>query len=229
MLETADIVTAIDHSADARTARTLLARAVEAHPQLASELVEQPLVRDGLIALACASRSLSSAVIADDTLLDPLREPEDFSRERGIDAYRAAWSADPTGDERGLRRWKRRELLRVAARDLLGVADMPGVGRELAGLAQVCLEGALAIVDPDVEFAVIGMGKLGGRELNYASDIDVLFVHDGDADAAERAARALLTTMTSPTEAGIVFHTDANLRPEGRSGPLTRSIESYAS
>jgi hypothetical protein len=86
LLETADIVTAIDHSADARTARTLLARAVEAHPQLASELVEQPLVRDGLIALACASRSLSSAVIADDTLLDPLRDRRTSPR-APVDAY----------------------------------------------------------------------------------------------------------------------------------------------
>ena len=72
------------------------------------------------------------------------------------------------------------------------------------------------------------MGKLGGRELNYASDIDVLFVHDGDGDAAERAARALLATMTVPSEDGIVFRTDANLRPEGRQGPLTRTVESYA-
>ncbi len=73
------------------------------------------------------------------------------------------------------------------------------------------------------------MGKLGGRELNYASDIDVLFVHEGDADAAERTARALLATMTTPSEDGIVFRTDANLRPEGRQGPLTRTLDSYAS
>ena len=77
--------------------------------------------------------------------------------------------------------------------------------------------------------AVVGMGKLGGRELNYASDIDVLFVHEGDADAAERAARALLATMSTPSEDGIVFRTDANLRPEGREGPLTRTLDSYAS
>ncbi len=228
LLETADVVAAIEHSADARTARTLLTRAVEAHPDLAAELVERPLVRDGLVALACASRSLSSAVIADATLLDPLRDPEEFARERNVETYRVAWH-DQVGDDGALRRWKRREVLRIAARDLLDAADMPGVGRELAALAEVCLEGALAIVGPDVEFAVIGMGKLGGRELNYASDIDVLFVHDGDPDAAERAARALLSTMTTPTADGIVFRTDANLRPEGRSGPLTRTIESYGS
>ena len=229
MLDTADILAAVERSADARTAHTLLVRAVEAHPDLAPELVESPLVRDGLVALACASRSLSSAIVADATLLDPLRDPDEFSRERGVDAYRMAWHAEKTDDDRALRHWKRRELLRIAVRDLLGIADMPAVGRELAALAQVCLESALTIVQPDVDFAVIGMGKLGGRELNYASDIDVLFVHDGDTDAAERAARALLATMTTPTEDGIVFRTDANLRPEGRSGPLTRTIQSYAS
>ncbi len=229
MHETPALATAIERSADARTARMLLERAVEEHAGLADELVTDPLVRDGLIALACASRSLSSAVVADDSLLEPLRDPDDFARERTVESYRTSWSAVPEHDAQALRRWKRRELLRVAVRDLLGTADMPAVGRELAALAAVCLEAALAIVDPAVRFAVIGMGKLGGRELNYASDVDVLFVHDGDADAAEHTARAVLSTMTSSNEYGIVFRTDANLRPEGRQGPLTRTLESYAS
>ena len=168
-------------------------------------------------------------MIADPSLLDPLRDAADFAQERTIDAYRSSWQKEGEPDGRALRRWKRRELLRVAARDLLAAADMPAVGRELAALAQVCVEGALTIVDADTPVAVIGMGKLGGRELNYASDIDVLFVHEGDADAAERTARALLATMTTPSEDGIVFRTDANLRPEGRQGALTRTLDSYAS
>src|SRR5262249_7983402 len=86
---------------------------------------------------------------------------------------------------------------------------------------------ALDLVNPDAPLAVIGMGKLGGRELNYASDVDVLFVHDGDGAVAERAARALLTTMSAPTADGIVFRTDADLRPEGRSGPLSRTLNAY--
>ncbi|MFI5372598.1 MAG: bifunctional [glutamine synthetase] adenylyltransferase/[glutamine synthetase]-adenylyl-L-tyrosine phosphorylase [Candidatus Eisenbacteria bacterium] len=223
------LAAAIERSADARTAHTVLARALEAHPGLAEELMSSPLVRDGLIALACASRSLSSAVIADASLLDPLRNPEDLARERTVDGFRAAWHEYRDHDDRALRQWKRRELLRTAVRDLLGPADMPAVGRELAALAQVCLEAALVLVEVDVPFAVIGMGKLGGRELNYASDIDVLFVHSGDADDAERAARGLLAAMTTATEDGIVFRTDANLRPEGRAGPLTRTIASYES
>jgi glutamate-ammonia-ligase adenylyltransferase len=222
-----DLETAIERSADATTARRLVARAVEAHPELASELDEEPLLRDGLVVLACASRALASAVIADATTLEPLRAPDEIRRERTVETYRARWAEEGTHDAGGLRRWKRRELVRIAVRDLLGIADMPTVGRELAELARVCLEGALGIVDPDVTMAVIGMGKLGGRELNYASDVDVLFVHEGDGEAADRAARAVLATMSAASEDGIVFRTDANLRPEGREGPLSRTLASY--
>ena len=220
---------AIDTSADASTARTVVARIVDAHPGIGDELLEHRRLRLGLVALACASRSLSSAVIADPTLLDPLRDTDDLGGERTVDTYLSAWHAFGEPDAGGLRRWKRREMLRVAARDLLGVADLPAVGRELAALAQVCLAAALEIVGPDLPFAIVGMGKLGGRELNYASDIDVLFVHEGDAENADRVARAVITAMSEPTADGIVFRTDANLRPEGRAGRLSRTLESYAS
>ena len=229
ILDAPEIVDAIDRSADAATARTVVARVIEAHPDVADELVERALVRDGVVALACASRSLSSAVVADASLLDPLRDETAFARERDVDAYERAWPLFGSREEGALRRWKRQELLRIATRDLLGFADLPAVGRELAALAQVCLGGALDILGTDLPFAVIGMGKLGGRELNYASDIDVLFVHDGDTDTAERIARALLATMSETTVDGIVFRTDANLRPEGRAGRLSRTLESYAS
>src|SRR5207244_5923585 len=78
-----------------------------------------------------------------------------------------------------------------------------------------------------VPMAVVGMGKLGGRELNYASDVDVMFVHDGETHEAERAAQVLLRTMSDQTAEGIVFRTDADLRPEGRSGALSRPLGAY--
>jgi [glutamine synthetase] adenylyltransferase / [glutamine synthetase]-adenylyl-L-tyrosine phosphorylase len=229
ILDAPALADAIARAADAATARTVVARVIEAHPDLADELVEHRMLRDGLVALACASRSLSSAVVADATLLDPLRDDTAFAHERNADDYETERHARGADDDGGLRRWKRRELLRIATRDLLGFADLPAVGRELAALAQVCLGAALDIVGVELPFVVIGMGKLGGRELNYASDIDVLFVHEGDTDTAERAARALLATMSSTTVDGIVFRTDANLRPEGRSGRLSRTLDSYRS
>ena len=223
------VVRALERSADATIARTLLARAIEAHPPLADELVRDELVRDGLVALACVSRSLSSAVVAEPEMLTPLRDRDDFFHERGLEGYRHTWRGVSAGGDRALRRWRRRELLRIATRDLLGAADLPAVGRELSALADSSLEAALDLVAPEIPFAVIGMGKLGGQELNYASDIDVLFVHEGDHGRGEHIARMVLATMTTRTEDGIVFRTDANLRPEGRSGPLTRTLDSYSS
>ena len=152
------------------------------------------------MALIDASRSLSEAVIADVGLLAPLDDPDGLAVECPLERYtagaRRAVEDDGADPGRGLRRWKRRQLLRIAVRDVLGLADLPAVGRELASLAEGCLQAALGLGPAyDVRVAVIGMGKLGGRELNYSSDVDVLFVHDGDSAVAERIARALLTTM----------------------------------
>ncbi|MGH9025462.1 MAG: bifunctional [glutamine synthetase] adenylyltransferase/[glutamine synthetase]-adenylyl-L-tyrosine phosphorylase [Acidimicrobiia bacterium] len=232
-LEQAALVDAIEASADAHTARTVLARVLDANPGLADELGEPGpnVVRDGLVAVAVASRSLSNAVVRDASLLDPLRDPS-FAAEQTPDRYRAHATGavtDATDPAAALRRWKQRELLRIAARDLLGAADLPTVGRELAALADACLAGALEVAAPSAPVAIVGMGKLGGRELNYASDVDVMFVHTVDGNEAEHAARAVLQVMAAPTADGIVFRTDADLRPEGRAGPLTRSLDSYLS
>jgi len=232
VLDTRPVADALERSADAALARTVLSRIVEADPSVAEELREQPLVRDALIAVACASRALSSAIVSDLSLLDVLRATDDLAAERSVADFvtsAASFAAAHRADDSGavLRRWKRREYLRIAVRDLLGMASLPAVGRELAGLADVCLGRALELAAPGVPFAVIGMGKLGGCELNYASDVDVLFVHEGDATEADRVARAVLATMTTPTADGIVFRTDADLRPEGRSGALSRNLESY--
>ncbi len=119
-----------------------------------------------------------------------------------------------------------------AARDLLGFAPVEVVERELTGLAEACLEAAVATLEPSLPFAVLGMGRLGGAELSYASDIDVLFVYDGDSpadfDVAERLAEALVTEIGATTAEGQTFRIDARLRPEGNQGPLARSLGGYA-
>ncbi len=125
----------------------------------------------------------------------------------------------------GLRRFKRREMLRVALADLAGTADVAEVGRGLAAIADACLEASLG--DPPQPFAVIGMGKLGGEDLNYSSDIDVLFVSRGDPRVAETLASDLMKAIGEVTPEGQAFRIDAGLRPEGKSGPLARSLDSY--
>jgi glutamate-ammonia-ligase adenylyltransferase len=228
LLDAPAVVEACERSADPALARRGLRAVEEARPDAAEELAGGGRLLEAVVAVACASDSLVGAIAADPAMLGAIRD-EPLDGERDEHAFLRAASAVLDDDDplRELRRWKRREMLRIAARDLLGLADLRSVGRELAGLARACLEVAVRIADPALPFAVVGMGKLGGRELNYASDVDVLFVHDGDPHEGERAARAVLQAMAGHTDHGYVFRTDANLRPEGRSGPLSRSLDAY--
>ena len=134
---------------------------------------------------------------------------------------------DRLGVEDGPRRFRRRSMLRVAARDLSG-APFDDIVREITGIAEACLRAACRRVAPDV--AVIGLGKLGGGELNYSSDVDVLFVHAGAGperqEAVDRACAAVIRTLSEPTAEGIALRIDAALRPGGRSAELSRSVES---
>ncbi|GAA5029393.1 bifunctional [glutamine synthetase] adenylyltransferase/[glutamine synthetase]-adenylyl-L-tyrosine phosphorylase [Terrabacter aeriphilus] len=139
----------------------------------------------------------------------------------------------------------RRGLLQIAALDVTArdpLSEMPWVGEALAELAEAALEAALAIAREEYgegheacRLAVIGMGKTGGGELNYVSDVDVIFVAepaDGvDEDTALRVGTALATaTMracSTPTAEGSLWPVDAALRPEGKQGPLVRTIRSH--
>jgi glutamate-ammonia-ligase adenylyltransferase len=141
----------------------------------------------------------------------------------------------------------RRRLLALAARDLTGDASLEQVAAELADLAAAALEAALAIARAGLphgsvpcRLAVIAMGKCGARELNYASDVDVIFVaepagpgpaEDGGETAALRTATqlaaGLIQVCSQSTPEGALFPVDPNLRPEGRSGPLVRTLASH--
>ena len=145
---------------------------------------------------------------------------------RGVDALIAELEADVArlGTESGLRRFRRRAMLRVAARDLRG-APLEEVVEEVSAVADACLGLAARTVGAD-GFGVIGMGKLGGAELNYASDVDVVFVHGEDVSPEEGSRRAagLIRLLSEPTVDGAALRVDAGLRPEGRAGALSRSL-----
>ena len=140
----------------------------------------------------------------------------------------------------------RRVLLRLASRDLAHHLGVDDTAAELADLAAGTLDAALAIARAKVgedssscRLAVIAMGKCGGHELNYVSDVDVIFVAepgDGaespeDERQALKAATQLASTMmqvcSENTAEGTIWPVDANLRPEGKSGPLVRTIASH--
>ena len=139
-----------------------------------------------------------------------------------------------------LREAYRDELLGLASADLAAVGDpslpvmeVDDVAAQLADLAQAAITAALAIAaaeqDPpdDLRLAVIGMGKCGGRELNYVSDVDVIFVAEPGGDLTQAATKLASRVMRIAGEA--CFEVDANLRPEGKQGALVRTLDGHVS
>ncbi|MFC2085874.1 glutamine synthetase adenylyltransferase [Bacteroidota bacterium] len=131
-----------------------------------------------------------------------------------------------------LRRFHRRELFRIAASDLLGLWDMPAVARQLSLLAGSLIRASLDVAAASVGIvpaglAVVGMGKLGGIELNYSSDIDLLFVAGSDAMRYSRVGERVIDVLSDITSEGFLYRVDMRLRPWGRSGALVHTVDSY--
>lgn len=213
----------------------------------ATELATPGVGRERVLGVLGASTALVDELV---------RHPEHW-----VDAARAerrpgeqvrAELVRAVSDERGgltahdaLRIAYRRGLLRIAALDITAgdpLAEMPAVGEALAELAEAALEAALVIAREEYgdgheacRLAIIGMGKTGGGELNYVSDVDVIFVAEpadgADEETALRVGTALATaTMracSTPTPEGSLWPVDAALRPEGKHGPLVRTISSH--
>jgi [glutamine synthetase] adenylyltransferase / [glutamine synthetase]-adenylyl-L-tyrosine phosphorylase len=219
-------------------------------------------VRDRLLAVLGSSSALADHLARHPGHWTALFDDEPADAEQLRDALLEAVGADPVSAEpvaaQGgrpaydrLRIAYRRQLLAIAGRDLAAAdptAVVDVVARELADLAAAALEAALAIaraeLDPDqppCRLAVVGMGKCGGRELNYVSDVDVLFVaapagaeqvgtaedEQGALVTAQHLATGLMRACSLSTSEGTLWPVDANLRPEGRDGPLVRTLESY--
>ena len=201
-------------------------------PGLGEEAAADLRLGRALVALAWASPALTRPAGFDAGALRRAvagRPPAPFSVPAG----------DLPGAMASIRRRVGARLLGIAAADLTGRFDMPAVGEALSDAADEAAAAALEAVEaaagPPFPFSVVAMGKWGGRELNYASDIDVLFVYevpagDDPAEAGERAQRlaaAFVDCLSLRTPEGIAYRVDADLRPEGRSGPLARTIDSY--
>ena len=155
-------------------------------------------------------------------------------------SYPAMLADAVTGDNavRELRAAYRGLLLEIAAADLahliepdLPVLDYPQTTARLTYLAEAAIRASLVVAEAEVgaageqvRLAVIAMGKTGGRELNYVSDVDVLFVADGDLDVATRLATTMMRVATT-----ACFEVDAALRPEGKAGPLVRNLDGHVS
>ncbi|MER5661817.1 bifunctional [glutamine synthetase] adenylyltransferase/[glutamine synthetase]-adenylyl-L-tyrosine phosphorylase [Streptomyces mirabilis] len=240
------LLDALGATADPDLALLGLVRLVEAQDghiaerELLDTLIAAKPLRDRLLGVLGASAALADHLARHPSDWQALvtYEPQDLHPgvrefERGL-----AQATDPVA----LRVAYRRCLLSIAARDVCGTTDLAQTAAELADLATATLRAALAIAGraaPDdaalCRLAVVAMGKCGGHELNYVSDVDVIFVGEAVDGADERKALQAATRLAShmmricseTTVEGSIWPVDANLRPEGRNGPLVRTLSSH--
>jgi glutamate-ammonia-ligase adenylyltransferase len=216
---------ALGEAPDPELARVAVSR-MEGRPG-ARELLQRPDIISGAARLLGFSTAASDFFTAHPEELEALSDLR--PRTLGELTAEAESAMGALGAGAGLRRFRRRASYRVAARDL-GGASVDEVIAELSHVAEACLRLAVRSTPGTDGMAVIGLGKLGGDELNYSSDVDVLFLHRSTGvDAQERAARAataIIALVSEPTAEGTCLRVDATLRPEGRSGSLSRSLES---
>ncbi|MEV6262925.1 bifunctional [glutamine synthetase] adenylyltransferase/[glutamine synthetase]-adenylyl-L-tyrosine phosphorylase [Streptomyces sp. NPDC051784] len=236
---------ALGATADPDLALHSLVRLVEAE-----EAAERQILLDTLVTAKPLRDRLLGALGASEALGDHLaRHPRDWQvlvtyeatdLHPGVPEFERMLS--DAVDPDSLRAAYRRSLLSIAARDVCGTTDVAQVAAELADLATATLRAALAIARADApadaarcRLAVIAMGKCGGHELNYVSDVDVIFVGEpldgaeesASLQAATRLAAHMMRICSDTTVEGTIWPVDANLRPEGRNGPLVRTLSSH--
>ena len=215
------------------------AEAVGSRAQAYSLLAFDPAAAPALLTVFAASQFFADLLIQTPEYLEVLTNPAIRDRARDADALwadlsrRVGIAKTPNARRDALRRFKPPEVLRIGVRDLLGYANMPETARAISDFADACIRMAWQICaaeqnQPDAAFAVFALGKLGGQELNYASDVDLIFVHGDDlpASAAIKLGEAVRDALARATDAGFVFRVDLRLRPEGRFGPVSRSLSS---
>ncbi|HEX2486255.1 MAG TPA: DUF294 nucleotidyltransferase-like domain-containing protein [Myxococcota bacterium] len=134
-----------------------------------------------------------------------------------------------------LRLLRREEMFFAACADFAGLASFEEVSRFLSSVAEEIVRRALgaasrSLPEPDPELAVLAMGKLGGREFTYHSDLDLIFLRGGGVEAvpgASRVAQRLISYVTTMTAAGVAYAVDSRLRPSGKQGMLVTSFDGF--
>jgi glutamate-ammonia-ligase adenylyltransferase len=221
-------------------------------------LAENPETMRLLITLFADSQFLTDLFLTRPELIDALIRVDlsrlRKSRDEMLSELRAAVGEenDIEGKLNALRRYKTEEFIRIGLHDLGGGIELNAVLRELSILAEVCVEVGLRLTLDELEekygqvpqgrFAIIGGGKLGGLEIDYNSDLDLIFVYQA-GDQAEtgggaqgrlpahdfyvRLGQKLITYLSAPTEEGIAYKLDMQLRPSGKAGPVVCSLDAY--
>ncbi|MET8507289.1 bifunctional [glutamine synthetase] adenylyltransferase/[glutamine synthetase]-adenylyl-L-tyrosine phosphorylase [Streptomyces sp. NPDC004787] len=239
------LLDALGATADPDLALRGLVRLVEAQPEaersaLTTTLLSAKPFRDRLLGVLGTSEALGDHLARHPRDWQALVTYEAADLHPGVAEFEQglAGADDPVA----LRVAYRRCLLSIAARDVCGTTDVTQTAAELADLATATLRAALRIARAaapedagQCRLAVIAMGKCGGNELNYVSDVDVIFVGEAAEgsdeakalQAATRLASHLMRICSETTVEGSIWPVDANLRPEGRNGPLVRTLSSH--
>ena len=242
-------------SADPETAARYLSSFEQQHPDEASRVFASPAGLQAAVAVFSHSRFLSEELVRHPDWLRDALAPTDFYRV--LPSHEMAARLDamlPEGPEVPAAQlfavFRRKQLFRILLRDLLGHGTLSEITEEISNVADSVLEVALRRIRsklalrfgvPRCErkecgFSVVALGKLGGRELNYSSDIDLMFVHTGDGETDgersitateffKRVANAFTDLLSTYTSEGMCYRVDLRLRPDGRLGEVCISTE----
>ncbi len=236
-------------------------------------LAENPAIIKTLVSLFATSNFLSHIFIQHPEILDSLVAGDHATIDKDAELLQAELDEQlalvDNYEERldVLRRFRNEEFLRIALNDIQGNMAQGEIARQLSLVAETCLRQALTIAQEELiprygkpfclegdeashpaAFAVIGMGKLGGMELNYHSDLDIIFVFEGDGETRPvagtdadrfkaqtnqqyfaRLAQRIISVLTLMTREGALYQIDTRLRPSGNQGPLVTSLPSFRS
>ncbi len=218
-------------------------------PPLVRLTEEFPLGEPALLHLLAVSSICATRLTQNPETLLWLSQPEVCMTSRGYpemlsELHALAGDSVATQDFAALRFWKGREMTRVALRELANVAPLEETTGELSQVAEICIRRVFDHWNtelrkrhgsPSADFVILGLGKLGGGELNHSSDVDLLFLYGEEGQLTphisyheffNRLGKKILETFSTPHPAGSLFRIDLRLRPEGSAGPLARSLES---
>jgi [glutamine synthetase] adenylyltransferase / [glutamine synthetase]-adenylyl-L-tyrosine phosphorylase len=263
-----EIAAFIEALPDPDSARVFLDRLDREHPDRAARARRDPTMLGRLLTLAAHSPLLAETMLSHTEYIDWLKRESEIGLDRvksteqfREDLARFLTRSIDLGAPARLSRFKRRELLRIYLRDCLRVATLSEVTEELSNLADVILGHALALAEQEMinrhgapltrdergriaaaDFAIVSLGKLGCRELNYASDIDLLFLYTGRGETSRREGHSVVTnkeffTAVAQRVTQIVgtsgpepaaYRIDLRLRPYGRDGDLVWEAERAA-
>jgi len=242
---------------DAETAALYLGRLRQEMPAAFERIVNSPAALQCAVHVFSYSRFLSDAVLRRPESILEVANSGSFYRVLTMDGYEERLFdflgkdhlGVPTGVE--LARFRRRQILRIALRDVLGVATLTDVTEELSSLADAILDVTCARIRAEFVarhgeprlldgspcgFSVIALGKLGGQELNYSSDIDLMFLYAGPGETAgpapisnkefyKKVANQYIDLLSTYTADGQCYRVDLRLRPDGTLGEIAISVE----